>query len=102
MKHTRRTFLCGALATPAASLVAACADAADPGKKALPAQVTVENFSKAGVSLGKVQVPTVVKTDEEWRRELPTLQASFDALGERLPAELRDELADLERRLGDA
>ena len=71
MKHTRRTFLWGALATPAASLVAACADAADPAKKALPAQVTIEKFSKPGVSLGKVQVPTVVKADEEWRRELP-------------------------------
>jgi phosphoenolpyruvate carboxykinase (GTP) len=39
---------------------------------------------------------------DEWRRELPTLQASFDALGERLPAELREELANLERRLHDA
>jgi phosphoenolpyruvate carboxykinase (GTP) len=39
---------------------------------------------------------------DEWRRELPTLQASFDALGERLPAELREELANLERRLRDA
>ena len=39
---------------------------------------------------------------DEWRRELPTLQASFDDLGERLPAELREELANLERRLSDA
>jgi phosphoenolpyruvate carboxykinase (GTP) len=39
---------------------------------------------------------------DEWRRELPTLQASFDALGERLPVELREELANLERRVHDA
>ena len=71
MKHTRRGFLLGTLAVPAASLVSACADAADPAQKSLPAEVTVENFSKAGVSLGKVKVPTVVKTDEEWRRQLP-------------------------------
>jgi peptide-methionine (R)-S-oxide reductase len=72
MKHTRRTFLWGALATPAASLVAACADAADPAtKKTLPAEVTIENFSKAGASLGKVKVATIVKTDEQWRKQLP-------------------------------
>jgi phosphoenolpyruvate carboxykinase (GTP) len=35
-----------------------------------------------------------------WRRELPSIQAHFDALGERLPAELLDELAELEKRLG--
>ncbi len=40
--------------------------------------------------------------NREWLRELPAIRASFDALGERLPATLRDELAALERYLGDA
>jgi phosphoenolpyruvate carboxykinase (GTP) len=39
---------------------------------------------------------------EEWRRELPALRASFDALGERLPQALRDQLEALEERLRDA
>jgi peptide-methionine (R)-S-oxide reductase len=73
MQHTRRGFLLGVLATPAVPLVASCADAADSAdspRKALPAEVTIENFSKAGVSLGKARVATIVRTDEEWRRLL--------------------------------
>ena len=37
---------------------------------------------------------------DEWRDELPSIAEHFDALGERLPAELLDELARLEKRLG--
>jgi peptide-methionine (R)-S-oxide reductase len=71
MPHTRRGFLLAALATPTVSLVAGCAEAADPArKKALPAEVTIENFSKAGLSLGKSRVTTVSKTDQEWRKLL--------------------------------
>jgi hypothetical protein len=32
--------------------------------------VDIENFSAAGKSLGKVTVPRVVKSDEEWRKQL--------------------------------
>jgi phosphoenolpyruvate carboxykinase (GTP) len=39
---------------------------------------------------------------QEWRHELPALRASFDALGERLPRGLRDQLEGLEERLRDA
>jgi peptide-methionine (R)-S-oxide reductase len=73
MRHTRRGFLLGVLATPAVPLVASCADAADSAdspRKALPAEVTIEKFSKAGVSLGKARVATIVKSDEEWRKQL--------------------------------
>jgi peptide-methionine (R)-S-oxide reductase len=65
--NTRRGFLLGALAAPVALAVAACARAAD---QATPADVTIENFSAAGTSLGKVTVPRIVKTDEEWRKQL--------------------------------
>jgi phosphoenolpyruvate carboxykinase (GTP) len=37
---------------------------------------------------------------DEWRRELPTIHEHFASFGDRLPAELRDELAALEQRLG--
>jgi peptide-methionine (R)-S-oxide reductase len=68
--NSRRGFLLGALATP---LVAACARAADEdaGKASLQAaNVTIENFSAAGTSLGKTSVPRVVKTDDEWQKLL--------------------------------
>ena len=64
---SRRGFLLGALASPVALAVAACARAAEPVK---PPDVLIENFSAAGKSLGKVTVARVVKSDEEWRKQL--------------------------------
>jgi len=41
-----------------------------------------------------------VAVDEaEWRDELPRIEAHFAELGERVPRELKDELAALEKRL---
>jgi peptide-methionine (R)-S-oxide reductase len=66
---SRREFLL--LTIPGVLSVAACADAAEkPARPPLPKEVTIENFSAAGVSLGKVQVLSVVKTDAEWRAQL--------------------------------
>jgi peptide-methionine (R)-S-oxide reductase len=63
---TRRSFLF--ITVPGALSMAACADAAEkPKRPPIPEVVTIENFSAEGVSLGKVQVPGVVKTDAEWR-----------------------------------
>lgn len=68
MKHSRRHFL---LAAPSLFCVAGCARALEPGKqKSLPAEVTIENFSRDGRSLGRVTVPSIVKTDAEWRQQL--------------------------------
>lgn len=68
MKHSRRHFLVGA---PTLLCVASCARALEPGKQnSLPPEVTIENFSKDGKSLGRVTVASVVKTDEEWRKQL--------------------------------
>ena len=39
------------------------------------ATVSIENFSTAGVSLGLAEVERVIKTDDEWRKQLS--QASF-------------------------
>jgi peptide-methionine (R)-S-oxide reductase len=38
-----------------------------------PGKVTIEKFSDAGVSLGKETVDKVVKTEEEWRKQLSGL-----------------------------
>lgn len=70
-RPSRRSFLGSMAALPVALSLSACAEAADaPRKFVLPKQVTLEEFSTAGVSLGKVTVPTIVKSDEEWRRQL--------------------------------
>ena len=67
--HSRRTFLLGTLA------LAGCARAEDKKAAGLgaqaPANVTIEDFSIAGVSLGKKTVPRVVHSDDEWRKLLP-------------------------------
>jgi peptide-methionine (R)-S-oxide reductase len=39
--------------------------------KAKPQEVTIVQFSDAGKRLAKVTIPRVVKSEEEWRRELP-------------------------------
>jgi peptide-methionine (R)-S-oxide reductase len=59
------------MGAPAALSLAACADAADSAKpEALPKEVTIETFSAAGTSLGKVKLPTIVKSEEQWRKQL--------------------------------
>lgn len=70
MKHafSRRDFL--VFAAPAALTLAACAEAADAKRKPLPAEVTIEDFDSAGKSLGRRAVPTVVKSDDAWRKTL--------------------------------
>jgi len=77
--HSRRGFLMGAMASPLALAFAACARPAEPAKgkvaSELPASVTIENFSAAGKSLGKAEVPRIVKTDDEWKAQLP--EASY-------------------------
>jgi phosphoenolpyruvate carboxykinase (GTP) len=35
----------------------------------------------------------------DWRKELPAIHQHFARFGDRLPAALREQLADLERRL---
>jgi peptide-methionine (R)-S-oxide reductase len=71
---TRRDFILQGLI----SLVAACAARRVPAAPLVSgpkrsATVTIENFSAAGISLGKVEVARVVKTDEEWRKLLSPL-----------------------------
>ena len=64
---SRRGFLLGAMLTPVAVSLGACARAADKPKSAT---VDIEKFSADGKSLGKFNVARVSKTDEEWRKQL--------------------------------
>jgi peptide-methionine (R)-S-oxide reductase len=69
---SRRGFLLGAVGAPLALAATACARAAQPAAKGAPSAgpVTIENFDSQGKSTGKSQVPRVVKSDEEWRKQL--------------------------------
>ena len=67
MSHTRsrREFL-QLLTLPAVLTLPACADAADEPKSkfVLPKEVTIENFSAAGVSLGRVEGTVQILDDD--------------------------------------
>jgi phosphoenolpyruvate carboxykinase (GTP) len=53
-----------------------------------------------GLELSPDDAAKLVAVDEdEWRDELPRIEAHYADIGDRLPQELRDELADLEKRL---
>jgi peptide-methionine (R)-S-oxide reductase len=70
--HTRRRFLFGALGAPLVIASSGCARAAESAKTPAPAgDVTIEDFDAAGRSLGKSKVPRIVKSDLEWRKQLP-------------------------------
>ena len=86
---SRRGFLSGALASPVALAVAACARAADKAASRRP-QVVIENFSAAGKSLGKVTVPRVVQdrrgVAQAAARRIPSPSRATKAPSGRTPA----------------
>jgi phosphoenolpyruvate carboxykinase (GTP) len=54
-----------------------------------------------GLDLTPEQLDAALAVDPaEWQRELPGVREYFDGFGDRFPAALRDELAELESRLG--
>ncbi len=69
-------------------------------------------------AIGRVPTPTAIDRDglditdeamaqlvhvdpEAWRGEVSLVEAHYETIGERLPQEMRDELASLEKRLND-
>ncbi|MCP5113069.1 MAG: hypothetical protein GY953_19750, partial [bacterium] len=70
MKHLAfPTILC-ALAVVAACTTSAEAVASEP-PAATGKTVTVVEFNSSGEAVGPVTIPKVVKTDKEWREQLP-------------------------------
>ncbi len=54
----------------------------------------------SGLDLDDSQLETLLSVDEAaWQRELALIEEYFDEIGERLPAQVRDELAAVEARL---
>jgi peptide-methionine (R)-S-oxide reductase len=66
---SRRYFIVGLSALSAVPLVGGVAAATLSGP-AISSEVSVENFSPAGKSLGVVRVAKIVKTDAEWKAQL--------------------------------
>ena len=55
-----------------------------------------------GLDLDEATMARVLAVDPEaWRTEIPQIEAHYEFIGTRLPAELRDELHELEKRLAD-
>jgi phosphoenolpyruvate carboxykinase (GTP) len=63
-----------------------------PGRGAIPT---------GGLELPAGAMDELLRVDSEgWRRDLPSIRAHFEKLGDRMPPELLDELERLEKRLG--
>ena len=61
---------------------------------------TVDAIDTTGLDMDPARLEQLLAVDEdEWRNELPLIEAHFAEIGERLPSELTDELAALEKRL---
>ncbi|MCA1691042.1 MAG: phosphoenolpyruvate carboxykinase (GTP) [Actinobacteria bacterium] len=72
-------------------------DAVESSIGVLPAPGAVDI---EGLSIGDADLAELLRVDdEEWRQEVPSIEEHYEQLGERLPPELRDELASLEKRL---
>ena len=69
---SRRYFIVGLGALSAVPLVGRVAAATLSGP-AIGSEVSIENFSPAGKSLGMVRVAKIVKTDAEWKAQLSPL-----------------------------
>jgi len=79
------------------SRVAGKGSAVDTPIGRLPAPGEIDT---SGLGLSDEQVDELFKVDaEEWRQEGPSIEEHYAFLGERMPVALRDELADLEKRL---
>ena len=73
MSMTRRVFLTGAGAVIGGSLLWSVRKhyTIVAQAKSEPGEVTIVQFSDDGKPLAKVKIPKVVKTEEEWRKQLP-------------------------------
>ncbi len=63
---------------------------------------TPQAIDRNGLDLDDATMARILSVDAEaWRAEVTQIEAHFDFIGPKLPAELRDELNKLEKRLSD-
>ncbi|MDQ4144279.1 MAG: phosphoenolpyruvate carboxykinase (GTP) [Actinomycetota bacterium] len=62
---------------------------------------SADSLNTDGLDVSPEDLQTLLAVDnDEWRAEIPLIQEHYGVLGNRLPNELRGELAELEKRLG--
>jgi phosphoenolpyruvate carboxykinase (GTP) len=62
---------------------------------------SIEDLDVSGLDTPKADIEAALRVDaDEWRDELPLIEAWFDKIGDKLPTILRDELMALRQRLG--
>jgi phosphoenolpyruvate carboxykinase (GTP) len=75
---------------------------ADAVETAIGRVPTADALDMSGLDIAPSTVETLLSVDNEaWRQEIPQIEGHYASIGERLPAELRDELNELEKRLAD-
>jgi phosphoenolpyruvate carboxykinase (GTP) len=78
-----------------------CDDAVGGQETPIGVLPTKEDLNVDGLDISDADLDELLKVDvEEWKAEVPSIQAHLDSLGERLPQEMRDQLAALSERLG--
>ena len=63
---------------------------------------TVAAIDRSGLDLDDATMAKILEVrSDAWRAEVPQIEAHFEFIGTQLPAELRDELQELEKRLAN-
>ena len=79
--------------------VAGTADAVDTAIGRVP---TADGIDISGLDVTPELLAELLHVDNEaWRGEIPLIEEHFEFIGERLPAELAEELRELEKRLAN-
>ncbi|MCO5311955.1 MAG: phosphoenolpyruvate carboxykinase (GTP) [Microthrixaceae bacterium] len=75
---------------------------ADATETAIGNVPTVDAIDRTGLDIDDEMMAKILEVDNDaWRQEVPLVEGHFAFIGERLPTEMRDELADLEKRLAN-
>jgi phosphoenolpyruvate carboxykinase (GTP) len=62
---------------------------------------SASDLDLAGLNIDDATMATLLSVDNAaWSAEIPQIEAHLDSFGAELPSELRDELRELEKRLG--
>ncbi|NLA35700.1 MAG: phosphoenolpyruvate carboxykinase (GTP) [Actinobacteria bacterium] len=75
---------------------------ADSVETAIGNVPTIESIDRSGLEIDDDLMSKILEVNNDaWRGEVALIEGHFDFIGERLPSEMRDELADLEKRLSN-
>jgi len=74
----------------------------DASETAIGKVPTLDAIDRSGLDLDDATMAKILEVDNDaWLAEIPQIEAHFAMFGEHLPAELRDELDQLEKRLAN-